>query len=91
VTRTTCAELCGRSTAAAAAAGEAKARLQLRILEASEPGTPLTVEAAIAQLRAARGPDGYDLLEVRRRGFCYITCYMTCCITCMLSCLCIAC
>eukprot|EP00882_Tetradesmus_deserticola_P007733 GHRQ01008143.1.p1 GENE.GHRQ01008143.1~~GHRQ01008143.1.p1 ORF type:complete len:487 (+),score=250.54 GHRQ01008143.1:1459-2919(+) len=46
------------------AAGAAKARLHLRVLEASEPGQPLTVEEAVAQLRAARGPEGFDLLEV---------------------------
>lgn len=46
-----------------AAAGEAKARLQLRLLEAGEPGQALSVETVIAQLRAAK-PDGYHLLEV---------------------------
>jgi hypothetical protein len=53
------------AAAAAAAAGEAKVRLHLRILADTEAGTPLTVEAAIDQLKAARGPEGYDLLEVR--------------------------
>jgi hypothetical protein len=57
---------CDRLAAAAAAAGEAKARLHLRILADTEAGTPLTVEAAIDQLKAARGPEGYDLLEVRQ-------------------------
>jgi hypothetical protein len=68
---------CAAAAAAAAAAGEAKARLHLRVLEASETGKPLSVEAAIAQLRAARGPDGYDLLEVRggRAGLWHATVY----------------
>jgi hypothetical protein len=61
-----------RPDAAAAAAGEAKARLHLRVLDASEPGQPLTVAAAVEQLKAARRPEGYDLLEVRGLGLLYL-------------------
>jgi hypothetical protein len=66
----TASMLSNKTLTAAVPVGEAKARLQLRVMEPSEQGQPLTVEAAVAQLRAVRGPDGFDLLEVRGQG-CY--------------------